>query len=100
MIMGKIPDWLKEPDIRTFSVESFTLDYIADGARTEKVGYLLTLCRNGKIRRQHFFTNKKHAKKYGTDYTKNEDLKPDTMVRVGTPLKEVAAGSGTQLPSL
>ena len=63
MLPSKTPDWLKEPDIRTYGVESYTLDYLIDGKHTVKNGYLLTLYRNGKIRQCHFITNKKKQKR-------------------------------------
>lgn len=72
MLLSKTPEWLKEPDIRTYSVESFTLDYLIDTKHTTKTGYLLTLHRNGKTRQCHFFTNKREAEKVGKKYMKEE----------------------------
>lgn len=72
MLMSPVPDWLLEPDIRTYVVEPYTLDYLADGKHTTKEGYLLKLHRNDKIRRVHFFTNKKEAEKFGKKYMKAE----------------------------
>ena len=72
MFLSKTPDWLKQPDIRTYSVEAYVLDYVADGKHTTKTGYLLTLHRNGSVRRSHFFTNKKEAEKVGKKYMKEE----------------------------
>lgn len=72
MLMSPVPDWLLEPDIRTYVVEPYTLDYLSDGKHTTKEGYLLKLHRNGKIRRVHFFTNKKEAEKFGKKYMKAE----------------------------
>lgn len=77
MFLNKTPDWLKEPDIRTYQVDTFTLDYLIEGKHIQKNGYLLTLHRNGKTRGTHFFTNKKDAEKYGKKYMKEEGKTKD-----------------------
>lgn len=77
MLLSKTPDWLKEPDIRTYSIESFTLDYLINGEHSTKTGYLLVLQRNGKERQSHFFTNKKEAEKFGKKYMKQEGKTKD-----------------------
>lgn len=72
MFLYGAPEWLKEPDVRTYQVEPFVLDYISDGVHTQKSGYLLTLHRNAKTRRTHFFTNKREAEKFGKKYMKDQ----------------------------
>jgi len=72
-MLSAVPDWLKEPDIRTYLVETHVLDYLIDGTHTTKDGYLLKLYRNDKIRQVHFFTNKRQAEKHGKKYMKEED---------------------------
>lgn len=75
MFLSSVPEWLKEPDIRAFQVESFVLDYLIDGKHTQKKGHLLTLQRNGKTRQVHFFTNKREAERYGNKYMKEDTVK-------------------------
>lgn len=75
MLLSKTPDWLREPDIRTYSVEPFVLDYLIDGNHITRPGHLLTLHRNGKTRQCHFFTNKREAEKFGKKYMKEEGIK-------------------------
>jgi hypothetical protein len=77
MLMSKVPEWLNEPDIRTYSIEVFILDYVMYGERTSKTGYLLTLHRNGKIRQCHFMTNKKKAESVGKKYMKEQGISID-----------------------
>jgi hypothetical protein len=77
MLMSPVPEWLLEPDIRTYQVEAYKLDYIMDGNHIIKEGYLLKLHRNGKIRQVHFFTNKKQAEKLGKKYMKEEGTVKD-----------------------
>ena len=72
MLMSPVPDWLFEPDIRTYEIEAYTLDHLENGKHTTRDGYLLKLHRNGKTRRVHFFTNKKEAEKFGKKYMKEE----------------------------
>ena len=71
-MLSAISSWQKEPDIRTFGVEKYTLDYIIDGIHTTKTGYLLKLYRNNKIRQIHFITNKRRADRYGNMYMKED----------------------------
>jgi hypothetical protein len=71
-MLSAIPSWQKEPDIRTFGVEKYTLDYIINGTHTTKAGYLLKMYRNDKIRQIHFFTNKRRADKHGNRYMKED----------------------------
>ena len=71
-MLSKVPEWLAEPDIRTYSIEPFELDYISNGEREKKSGFLLTLQRNTKIRRIHFFSTKREAKKLGERFIKTE----------------------------
>ena len=70
MFLSSVPDWLKEPDVRTYQVDQHTMDYLIDGKHVQKSGYLLTLHRNGKTRQVHFFTNKREAEKLGKKYMK------------------------------
>lgn len=75
MLLSKTPDWLREPDIRTYIVEPYIMDYLINGEHTIKAGYLLTLHRNGKIRQSHFLTNRREAEKQGKRYMKEEGTK-------------------------
>lgn len=77
MLLSKTPEWLSEPDIRTYSVETYTLDYVMYGEKTSKTGYLLTLHRNGKTRQCYFMTNKKNAERVGKKYMKEQGISID-----------------------
>ena len=75
MFLSSVPEWLHEPDIRAYQVDAYVLDYISNGHHTQKNGYLLTLQRNGKTRRTHFFTNKREAEKLGKKYMKEDNVR-------------------------
>jgi hypothetical protein len=75
MFLSSVPDWLKEPDVRTYQVDQYVMDYLIEGKHIQKNGYLLVLHRNGKIRQTHFFTNKREAEKLGKKYMKENNIR-------------------------
>jgi hypothetical protein len=62
------PDWMDQPDIRTYEVTAFTLEEIFGGKASNKKGYMAKLYRNKKIRSLHMFKTKKEAVEFGEDY--------------------------------
>jgi len=73
MLATVVAPWLEVPDVRTYTVEKTTLEYVFDSKVVKYKGYLLVLSRSNVNRANHMYKTKQEAVEKGKKYESRID---------------------------